>query len=85
MEETEVRVIVEGDWSPAQTRSLKNKLQLYFQSKKKSSGGDCRVEVEDGAPRASVFFRSEEGESPSAAPSRTRSQVCEGGPGLRGV
>ncbi|TDH12644.1 hypothetical protein EPR50_G00049200 [Perca flavescens] len=53
-------VIVEGDWSPAQTKTMKNKLQLYFQSKKKSSGGDCRVEAEDGAPRAAVYFRSEE-------------------------
>uniref|UniRef100_A0A3B4XFE1 PAR14-like first RRM domain-containing protein n=1 Tax=Seriola lalandi dorsalis TaxID=1841481 RepID=A0A3B4XFE1_SERLL len=53
-------VTVEGDWSPVQPKTLKNKLQLYFQSKKKSSGGDCRVEVEDGAARAAVFFRSEE-------------------------
>ncbi|XP_068559360.1 protein mono-ADP-ribosyltransferase PARP14-like [Cebidichthys violaceus] len=53
-------VTVEGDWIPAQTKTMKNKLQLYFQSKKKSSGGDCRVEAEDGAPRAAVFFRSEE-------------------------
>ncbi|XP_031164633.1 protein mono-ADP-ribosyltransferase PARP14-like isoform X3 [Sander lucioperca] len=53
-------VIVEGDWNPAQTKTMKNKLQLYFQSKKKSSGGDCRVEAEDGAPRAAVYFRSEE-------------------------
>ncbi|KAK2901584.1 protein mono-ADP-ribosyltransferase PARP14-like isoform X1 [Channa argus] len=51
---------VEGDWSPAQTKTVKNKLQLHFQSRKKSNGGDCRVEVEDGAPRAAVHFRSEE-------------------------
>lgn len=57
-------VTVEGDWSPAQTKTLKNKLQLYFQSKKKSSGGDCRVEAKEGAPRAAVYFSSEEGESP---------------------
>ncbi len=59
-------VTVEGNWSSAQTKTVKNKLQLYFQSKKKSSGGDCRVEAEDGAPRAAVFFRSEEGESQSS-------------------
>ncbi|KAM4575865.1 protein mono-ADP-ribosyltransferase PARP14-like [Odontesthes bonariensis] len=53
-------VAVEGDWGPAPSKTVKNKLQLYFQSKKKSSGGDCRVEVEDGAARAAVFFRSEE-------------------------
>uniref|UniRef100_UPI0037E75BC7 protein mono-ADP-ribosyltransferase PARP14-like n=1 Tax=Semicossyphus pulcher TaxID=241346 RepID=UPI0037E75BC7 len=53
-------VTVEGDWSPAQAKTVKNKLQLYFQSKKKSSGGDCRVEAEEEAPRAAVYFRSEE-------------------------
>ncbi|XP_030579267.1 protein mono-ADP-ribosyltransferase PARP14-like [Archocentrus centrarchus] len=53
-------VTVEGDWSPAQTKTLKNKLQLYFQSKKKSSGGECRVEAEEGALRAAVHFSSEE-------------------------
>lgn len=70
-------VTVEGDWSPAQTKTMKNKLQLYFQSKKKSSGGDCRVEAEDGAPRAAVFFRSEEGESVSPWNHQTTS-YCSG-------
>uniref|UniRef100_A0A3Q1FWA0 Poly [ADP-ribose] polymerase n=1 Tax=Acanthochromis polyacanthus TaxID=80966 RepID=A0A3Q1FWA0_9TELE len=51
---------VEGDWSPDQNRTAKNKLKLYFQSRKKSGGGECRVESEDGAPRAAVFFSSEE-------------------------
>ncbi|KAL3975250.1 hormonally upregulated Neu-associated kinase [Sarotherodon galilaeus] len=53
-------VSVEGDWTPAQTKALKNKLHIYFQSKKKSSGGDCRVEAEEGAPRAAVYFSSPE-------------------------
>uniref|UniRef100_A0A3P9DSE2 PAR14-like first RRM domain-containing protein n=1 Tax=Maylandia zebra TaxID=106582 RepID=A0A3P9DSE2_9CICH len=53
-------VIVEGDWTPAQAKALKNKLQLYFQSKKKSGGGDCRIEAEEGAPRAAVYFSSPE-------------------------
>ncbi|XP_029365480.1 protein mono-ADP-ribosyltransferase PARP14-like [Echeneis naucrates] len=53
-------VAVEGSWSPAQTRTVRNKLQLYFQSRRKSSGGDCRVELEEGAPRAAVVFRSED-------------------------
>lgn len=65
-------VTVEGDWSPAQVKTVKNKLQIYFQSKKKSSGGDCRVEAEDGAPRAAVFFRSEDGESAGS-----RSGLCQ--------
>uniref|UniRef100_A0A3P8U6L0 PAR14-like first RRM domain-containing protein n=1 Tax=Amphiprion percula TaxID=161767 RepID=A0A3P8U6L0_AMPPE len=53
-------VTVEGDWCPDQNRTVKNKLELYFQSRKKSGGGECRVEAEEGAPRAAVFFRSEE-------------------------
>ncbi|XP_060895070.1 protein mono-ADP-ribosyltransferase PARP14-like [Labrus mixtus] len=62
MEETEecVPVIVEGVWSAAQTKTVKNKLQLYFHSKKKSGGGECRVEAEEGAPRAAVYFRGED-------------------------
>ncbi|XP_028268993.1 protein mono-ADP-ribosyltransferase PARP14-like isoform X3 [Parambassis ranga] len=52
-------VTVRGDWTPVQSKTLKNKLQLYFQSRKKSGGGDCRVEVQDGG-RAAVYFLSEE-------------------------
>lgn len=55
-------VTVEGDWSPAQIRTVNNKLRLYFGSKKKSGGSDCRVETDAGAPRAAVFFSSAEGE-----------------------
>uniref|UniRef100_A0A3P9KXP2 PAR14-like first RRM domain-containing protein n=1 Tax=Oryzias latipes TaxID=8090 RepID=A0A3P9KXP2_ORYLA len=51
-------VVVEGDWDPSQQKSVKLKLQVYFQSKKKSGGGDCRVELEDDAAR--VYFRSGE-------------------------
>ncbi|XP_062272834.1 protein mono-ADP-ribosyltransferase PARP14-like isoform X3 [Scomber scombrus] len=53
-------VIVEGDWTPDQTRVLNNKLQLYFGSKRKSNGGDCVVQLEEAAPRAAVYFGSEE-------------------------
>uniref|UniRef100_A0A3Q2E0U3 Poly [ADP-ribose] polymerase n=1 Tax=Cyprinodon variegatus TaxID=28743 RepID=A0A3Q2E0U3_CYPVA len=63
MEDSEcLPLTVEGNWSSVQSKTVKNKLLLYFQSKKKSGGGECRVEVEEEAPRASVFFRSEEGE-----------------------
>lgn len=73
-------LIVEGDWSPAQNKTMKNKLQLYFQSKKKSGGGDCRVEAEDGAPRAEVYFISEEGESldQDQAAEQVTAQLSEG-------
>ncbi|KAI9543762.1 hypothetical protein NQZ68_008810 [Dissostichus eleginoides] len=62
MEQTESPppVTVEGDWGPAQTKTVKNKLQLLFGSKKKSSGGDCRVEAEEEAPRAAVYFDCQE-------------------------
>lgn len=51
---------VEGQWDP-HTPKLKNKLIIYFQSKK-SDGGDCAVEyrVSDGQ-RATVRFKSKEG------------------------
>uniref|UniRef100_A0A8C1GQ99 PAR14-like first RRM domain-containing protein n=1 Tax=Cyprinus carpio TaxID=7962 RepID=A0A8C1GQ99_CYPCA len=39
----EYPVLVEGDWEPEQAKSVNNKLQIYFQSKKKSQGGDCVV------------------------------------------
>ncbi|KAI4819928.1 hypothetical protein KUCAC02_027929, partial [Chaenocephalus aceratus] len=59
MEQTESPppVTVEGDWGPAQTKTVRNKLELYFGSKKKSGGGDCRVEAKEEAPRAAVFFQ----------------------------
>ncbi|KAK2850420.1 hypothetical protein Q7C36_009203 [Tachysurus vachellii] len=52
-------LFVEGNWDP-KTLKLKNKLTIYFQSKK-SNGGDCVVEYEvsDGQ-RASVRFKTEE-------------------------
>ncbi|KAM9392684.1 protein mono-ADP-ribosyltransferase PARP14-like isoform 2-T2 [Pholidichthys leucotaenia] len=55
-----VPVTVEGSWDPGQSKTVKNKLLLYFQSKKKSGGGDCRVEAEEGAPRAAVFFQDDD-------------------------
>uniref|UniRef100_A0A3P9H6F6 Poly [ADP-ribose] polymerase n=1 Tax=Oryzias latipes TaxID=8090 RepID=A0A3P9H6F6_ORYLA len=59
-------VVVEGDWDPSQQKSVKLKLQVYFQSKKKSGGGDCRVELEDDAAR--VYFSSGEGECSNPEP-----------------
>lgn len=53
-------VLVEGEWNPA-LPNLKNKLTIYFQSKK-SNGGDCHVQhhVSDGR-KAVVWFKTEEG------------------------
>lgn len=39
---------------------LKNKLVKYFQSKK-SNGGDCEVDYENGSSTATLRFRTEEG------------------------
>ncbi len=54
---------VEGQWDP-QTPKLKNKLIIYFQSKK-SDGGDCEVEyrVCDGQT-VTVRFKLREGKLP---------------------
>ncbi|KAG2459583.1 PAR14 polymerase, partial [Polypterus senegalus] len=60
-EEYPYRLIVEGNWSQAAGKIIKNKLQIYFQSKKKSNGGDCDVEYDDKAStRAIVGFRNPE-------------------------
>lgn len=57
-------ITVEGDWSSAQNRTVATKLQVYFGSKRRSGGGECRVQADSGAPRAAVFFNSAEGEEP---------------------
>ncbi|KAL0188341.1 hypothetical protein M9458_015440, partial [Cirrhinus mrigala] len=51
-------IIVEGDWRPEHAKSVKNKLQIYFQSKKKSQGGDCFVQCNDGSNSATIQFKS---------------------------
>ncbi|XP_061082720.1 poly(ADP-ribose) polymerase family member 14-related sequence 1 isoform X2 [Conger conger] len=50
---------VEGDWD-ASIPKLKNKLNIYFQSRK-ANGGDCSVEYESSdGQRAVVWFKTEE-------------------------
>lgn len=44
--------------------NLKNKLVKYFQSKK-SNGGDCEIEYENGSRTAVLHFRRREGKSSS--------------------
>ncbi|KAF4108229.1 protein mono-ADP-ribosyltransferase PARP14-like [Onychostoma macrolepis] len=51
-------IVVEGDWGPEHAKSVKNKLQIYFQSKKKSQGGDCVVQYNDGSNSATILFKS---------------------------
>ncbi|XP_041119648.1 protein mono-ADP-ribosyltransferase PARP14-like [Polyodon spathula] len=54
-------VTVEGDWGPNVAKQCKNKLQIYFQSKKRSNGGECLVEYEDlNSSQATVWFKTDE-------------------------
>ncbi|XP_062864237.1 protein mono-ADP-ribosyltransferase PARP14-like [Trichomycterus rosablanca] len=48
-------ITVVGDWSSINPKTVQTKLQLYFQSKKKSQGGDC--EVQCGDRKATVLFK----------------------------
>ncbi|XP_036450536.1 protein mono-ADP-ribosyltransferase PARP14-like [Colossoma macropomum] len=49
---------MEGPWPSASTRTLTAKLQIYFQSRKKSQGGDCVVKFPEDSSAATVLFRS---------------------------
>lgn len=50
-------LLVEGSWGPDPPKNLSTKLQLYFQSPKKSGGGECEVLQEPGSPsRFLVLF-----------------------------
>ncbi|XP_014383862.1 PREDICTED: LOW QUALITY PROTEIN: poly [ADP-ribose] polymerase 14-like, partial [Myotis brandtii] len=42
-------LMVEGSWGPDPPKSLITKLQLYFQSQKRSGGGECEVRQEPGS------------------------------------
>ena len=53
---------VEGSWKTAVSARVKNKLQIYFQSKTKSCGGDCVIQYDDLKTNiATVCFQSEDG------------------------
>ncbi|KAF6120826.1 poly(ADP-ribose) polymerase family member 14 [Phyllostomus discolor] len=50
-------LLVEGSWGPDPPKNLSTKLQMYFQSQKKSGGGECEVRQEPGNPvRFLVLF-----------------------------
>lgn len=56
-------LLVEGSWGPNPPKNLSTKLQMYFQSPKKSGGGECEVRQEPGSPgRFLVLFYPEDGE-----------------------
>ncbi|KAM8770636.1 protein mono-ADP-ribosyltransferase PARP14 [Rhynchonycteris naso] len=50
-------LLVEGSWGYNPPKNLSTKLQVYFQSQKKSGGGECEVRQEPGNPaRFTVLF-----------------------------
>lgn len=54
-------LLVEGSWGPDPPKNLINKLQMYFQSRKKSGGGECEVVRQPGSPgRFRVLFSPED-------------------------
>eukprot|EP00063_Salmo_salar_P009126 XP_013983961.1 PREDICTED: poly [ADP-ribose] polymerase 14-like isoform X1 [Salmo salar] len=61
MDEYPYPITVDVSWTKSVSKGIQNKLQIYFQSKKKSSGGDCLVLYEDQrSTRATVYFKSED-------------------------
>ncbi|XP_054985336.1 protein mono-ADP-ribosyltransferase PARP14 isoform X2 [Sorex araneus] len=54
-------LLVEGSWGPDPPRNLSTKLQLYFQSPRRSGGGECEVCPCPGSPgRFLVLFSPED-------------------------
>ncbi|XP_058411902.1 protein mono-ADP-ribosyltransferase PARP14-like isoform X1 [Diceros bicornis minor] len=54
-------LLVEGSWGPDPPKNLVSKLQMYFQSPKRSGGGECEVRQEPGSPpRFLVLFSPED-------------------------
>ncbi|XP_048202718.1 protein mono-ADP-ribosyltransferase PARP14 isoform X4 [Perognathus longimembris pacificus] len=50
-------LLVEGSWGPDPPKNLSTKLHKYFQSRKRSGGGECEVRQEPGnPPRFLVLF-----------------------------
>ncbi|XP_026962222.1 protein mono-ADP-ribosyltransferase PARP14 isoform X1 [Sagmatias obliquidens] len=50
-------LLVEGSWGPHAPKNLSTKLQMYFQSRKRSGGGECEVRQAPGSPpRFLVLF-----------------------------
>lgn len=51
-------LLVEGSWGSDPPKNLSAKLQMYFQSPKRSGGGECEVRQESGNPaRFLLLFR----------------------------
>uniref|UniRef100_A0A8C5WSW7 PAR14-like first RRM domain-containing protein n=1 Tax=Laticauda laticaudata TaxID=8630 RepID=A0A8C5WSW7_LATLA len=54
-------LVVKGNWGCSLSKSLKNKLLCYFQSPKRSGGGECKILVDpDREEQITVYFAREE-------------------------
>ncbi|KAH0504391.1 Poly [ADP-ribose] polymerase 14 [Microtus ochrogaster] len=53
-------LMVEGSWGLDPPKTLINKLQMYFQSRKKSGGGECEVVPQPGSPASFLVLFSPE-------------------------
>lgn len=49
-------LLVQGSWGPEPPQNLSTKLQMYFQSPKRSGGGECEVRQETGSPPQFLLF-----------------------------
>ena len=56
-------LLVEGSWGSQPPKNLSTKLQMYFQSRKRSGGGECEVcQVPGSSNRFLVLFYPDDGE-----------------------
>ncbi|XP_007428032.2 poly [ADP-ribose] polymerase 14-like isoform X1 [Python bivittatus] len=54
-------LVAEGNWGCSLSKNLKNKLHCYFQSPKRSGGGECKIHVNPGREgQITVYFAKEE-------------------------
>ncbi|KAK9410545.1 polyADP-ribose polymerase PARP14 [Crotalus adamanteus] len=54
-------LVVEGNWDCSLSKTLKNKLLCYFQSPKRSGGGECKIHVDPGREKQiTVYFAQED-------------------------
>ncbi|KAK2493461.1 hypothetical protein MC885_011875 [Smutsia gigantea] len=49
-------LLVQGSWGPGPPKNLSTKLLMYFQSPKRSGGGECEVRQEPGNPPQFLLF-----------------------------
>lgn len=72
-------LLVEASWGSDPPKNLSAKLQMYFQSPKRSGGGECEVRQEPGHPaRFLVLFR-ENGEGRPGRRGEGTSRLFPGG------